>query len=174
MSVPIRVDRDWRQDAACLSVDPELFFPALEAGAPFAEQVRQAKTVCSRCPVIATCRAFALDTLAHGIAGGLTADERRELRASNARPYLDSAGRLIGAGRDATAEAGRAQIADGRRPGVVGHEFGVSKRTAQRWAARARTTATKEGSHGGNRAPLEISHTRGPLSEHTSDGRARS
>ncbi len=138
MSAPTRADRDWRQLAACTSVDPELFFPPVEDGKAFEAQVRQAKSVCSRCPVIDTCRDFALNGLAHGIAGGLTAEERRVRR---------------------TADVGRAQIADGRRPAVVGLEFGVSKRTAQRWAARARTTAMKEGSHGCNRAPLGISQS---------------
>ena len=158
MSAPAHSDRDWRQLAACTSVDPELFFPPIEQGKAFEAQVRQAKSVCDGCPVVATCLEFALGALAHGIAGGLTAEERRVRRAADAQSYLDSAGRLIGAGRDATADVGRAQIAGGRRPAVVGHEFGVSKRTAQRWAAHARTT-TKEGSHGGNRAPLGISHS---------------
>lgn len=150
---PTTYGGDWRSAAACRSVDPEWFFPSAEAGDVLEVQVRRARAVCARCPVAGECLDFALQALAHGIAGGMTADERRDLRATDARPYLDSAGRLIGASRDATAEVGRAQIARGRRTRVVEHEFGVSRRTAQRWAAQARTS-TKEGSHGGNRAPL--------------------
>ena len=140
MSAPTHAGRDWRQLAACTSVDPELFFPPIEDRHGIRGSGAAGQGGLQRCPVIATCLDFALGALAHGIAGGLTAEERRVQRAADAQPYLDSAGRLIGAGRDATADVGRAQIAGGRRPAVVGHEFGVSKRTAQRWAARARTT----------------------------------
>lgn len=149
-------DRDWRSRAACRSVDPEWFFPAAESGPHVDELESAAKAVCGGCAVRDACLGFAFGALAHGIAGGLTAEERRALRASALRPYLDSAGRLIGATRDETAAVGRAQVAAGRRLEVVRHEFGVSSRTVQRWVAQART---REGSRGGHRAPLQISHT---------------
>ncbi len=156
----MNTDRDWRHRAACRSVDPERFFPSADSG-PLAEQQESAaKRICAPCPVRDACLDFALRALPHGIAGGLTADERRALRAAERTPYLDSAGRLIGAGRDETAAVGRSQVAAGRRPRVVQHEFGVSIRTVQRWAAQARTEARRaEGSRGGNRAPLQNSHT---------------
>ena len=71
---------DWRQGAACRDQDPELFFPLTEMG-PGARQVDRAKAVCARCPVRADCLAYALEGgLDHGIFGGTTESERRELR----------------------------------------------------------------------------------------------
>jgi WhiB family redox-sensing transcriptional regulator len=71
---------DWRQAAACRDQDPELFFPLTEMG-PGARQVAQAKAVCAHCPVRAECLGYALaGGLDHGIFGGTTETERRELR----------------------------------------------------------------------------------------------
>lgn len=152
--------RDWRQHAECRTADPEAFFPAAEVGPAYDEQVAAAKAICAGCSVRTACLEFALAALAHGIAGGLTADERRALR--SAGPYIDAMGRPIGAGRDETAAVGRAQLATGRRGRVVQHEFGASRRTVERWAAQARAAHQRErdageGSHGGNRAPLQTS-----------------
>jgi len=41
---------DWRAEAACRGIDPELFFPVGNAG-PALRQIGQAKQVCARCPV---------------------------------------------------------------------------------------------------------------------------
>lgn len=72
---------DFRARAACRDVDPELFFSAAEPGtAVYARDVAAAKAVCRRCPAATDCLAFALDYLPDGVAGGLDADERRELR----------------------------------------------------------------------------------------------
>jgi hypothetical protein len=77
-----QVARDWLSQSACRDVDPELFFPAAEPGSSVYErQVAEAKTVCAACPVRALCLEFAFDALPHGIAGGLTEDERRSARA---------------------------------------------------------------------------------------------
>ncbi len=70
---------DWRERAACRDADPELFFPISEVG-PGARQVAAAKAVCARCPVRAQCLRYALDNgLDHGVFGGATEVERREL-----------------------------------------------------------------------------------------------
>jgi hypothetical protein len=75
------VTRDWRARAACRDVDPEMFFPVAEAGTPAGDvAILHAKRVCRGCPVRAECLTFALEVLPYGIAGGLTADERRALR----------------------------------------------------------------------------------------------
>lgn len=157
--------RDWRRHAECRTADPEAFFPAAEVGPAYDEQVTAAKAICGGCPVRTACLEFALTALAHGIAGGLTADERRALR--SAEPYVDAMGRPIGAGRDETAAMGRAQLAAGRRGRVVQHEFGASRRTVERWAAQARAARQREpdageGSRGGNRAPLQTSQQHNP------------
>ena len=78
---------DWRDRAACLDVDPELFFPIGNTG-PALVQVEQAKAVCARCPVLAECRAWALDNpkLAEfGVFGGMSEDERRAVARRNRR-----------------------------------------------------------------------------------------
>lgn len=71
---------DWRSDAACLDVDPELFFPIGNAG-PALRQIEEAKTLCRRCPVAEACLTWAMETKQeHGVWGGLTEDERRARR----------------------------------------------------------------------------------------------
>ena len=71
------METDWRDRAACRVVNPELFFPVSEVG-PGAVQVRQAKSVCARCPVQAECLEYAVEAgLAHGVFGGATPHERR-------------------------------------------------------------------------------------------------
>jgi WhiB family redox-sensing transcriptional regulator len=73
------IDMRWRHLAACRSEDPELFFP-VGTSAPAIDQVAAAKSVCRRCPVAGECLAWALDTCQrHGVWGGLSEDERREV-----------------------------------------------------------------------------------------------
>jgi WhiB family redox-sensing transcriptional regulator len=82
---------DWRHQAACLEEDPELFFPIGTPGParsndPLVVQIEEAKAVCRRCEVVETCLRWALDTGQDaGIWGGLSEDERRELKRRNAR-----------------------------------------------------------------------------------------
>jgi hypothetical protein len=100
--------REWRSRAACLAVDPELFFPVAEAGPVYDTQVTAAKTVCRRCPVRAECLAEALARIPYGIAGGLTEDERRTLGRRPGRT-VSAAQRqepAVAAERAGTAEAG--------------------------------------------------------------------
>jgi WhiB family redox-sensing transcriptional regulator len=71
---------DWRHLSACRDEDGDLFFPIGSAG-PALIQVEQAKAVCRRCPVTDECLQFALDTgQDHGVFGGLSEGERRELK----------------------------------------------------------------------------------------------
>ena len=73
------VDAGWRSAAACRSSDPDLFFPVSSAGIAQRE-IAEALAVCARCPVQAPCREFALRTRQqHGIWGGMTEHERRQL-----------------------------------------------------------------------------------------------
>lgn len=60
-------------------------FPVDESGPgqPPTTGERAALAVCAGCPVLAACRAAVLDMpLAYGVAGGLTAAQRRERRAA--------------------------------------------------------------------------------------------
>jgi WhiB family redox-sensing transcriptional regulator len=69
---------DWRDAAACLEADPDLFFPDDIRSAR--AQVKLAKLICRGCPVNATCLNWALASGEEaGIWGGLTEDERRRL-----------------------------------------------------------------------------------------------
>ncbi|MER6579613.1 WhiB family transcriptional regulator [Nonomuraea sp. NPDC001023] len=72
---------NWSRRAACLELDPELFFPISLEG-PGRSQVEKAKTICGRCPVRRPCLQYALDTRqAHGVWGGTDPEQRRELSA---------------------------------------------------------------------------------------------
>ena len=74
------VGANWRQRAACLAEDPELFFPIGTTG-PAIRQAEEARTICRRCPVVTECLSWALDTgVEHGVWGAQTEDERRALR----------------------------------------------------------------------------------------------
>jgi WhiB family transcriptional regulator, redox-sensing transcriptional regulator len=71
---------DWAARGACLSGDPDLFFPITSSG-PALPQIAQAKAVCARCPVRIDCLSYALATGQDaGVWGGTTAEERREIR----------------------------------------------------------------------------------------------
>lgn len=71
---------EWRQRAACLNEDPELFFPDGTTGTAF-EQTQRAKAVCRNCAVIKQCLQWALDhNQDAGIWGGLSEEERRNIR----------------------------------------------------------------------------------------------
>ena len=70
---------DWRDKAACLTVDPELFFPVGNTG-PAVDQIEKAKAVCARCTVTEICLQYALESgQDSGVWGGLSEDERQVL-----------------------------------------------------------------------------------------------
>jgi WhiB family redox-sensing transcriptional regulator len=76
---------DWRHNAACREVDPELFFPIGTTG-PALMQVEDAKSVCRRCNVTEACLSWALDNGQDaGVWGGMSEDERRALKRRRAR-----------------------------------------------------------------------------------------
>lgn len=73
-------ERGWQDNANCLGVDPDLFFP--ERGA----STREAKEVCRGCVVREDCLEFALvNGEKFGIWGGLSERERRRLRRARAQ-----------------------------------------------------------------------------------------
>jgi len=72
---------DWMVDAACRDEDSEKFFPLGETGPQNEAQIAEAKSVCFRCTVAASCLDWAFISRSNdGIFGGLTADERRLVR----------------------------------------------------------------------------------------------
>ncbi len=75
----------WRESGACLSADPELFFP-LTARGPGAGQISNALHVCARCEVRQQCLDFAMQmNEAEGIWGGTTPEERVTARRRSQR-----------------------------------------------------------------------------------------
>jgi WhiB family redox-sensing transcriptional regulator len=70
-------ERDWRSDALCTQIDPDLFFPKKgDAG-----QAKQARAVCARCPVREQCLTAALEADERfGIFGGLSVRQRDALK----------------------------------------------------------------------------------------------
>lgn len=81
----------------CVTInDPELFFPK-GWGDEHTFQIRQAKEVCRKCPLIADCLDFALDTEdQHGILAGTTPADRdyfRRRKEEQNRRNSEAAGR---------------------------------------------------------------------------------
>ena len=71
---------DWRHEAACREVDPELFFPIGNSG-PALLQIEEAKQVCRRCSVMEECLRWAIESGQDaGVWGGMGEDERRALK----------------------------------------------------------------------------------------------
>jgi WhiB family redox-sensing transcriptional regulator len=84
---------DWRDQAACRSEQPDLFFPVGTTG-PAWRQLAKAKSICHRCPVMADCLAWAVHTSErYGVWGGLSEDERDTLR--RRRAQISARGNLI-------------------------------------------------------------------------------
>jgi WhiB family transcriptional regulator, redox-sensing transcriptional regulator len=76
----VTLNENWQDQANCLGVDPDLFFP--ERGA----STREAKEVCRGCTVRADCLEFALQNgEKFGIWGGLSERERRRIRRQRAQ-----------------------------------------------------------------------------------------
>lgn len=72
-------EASWQDQANCLGVDPDLFFP--ERGA----STREAKEVCRGCVVRMECLEFALaNSEKFGIWGGMSERERRRIRRARA------------------------------------------------------------------------------------------
>lgn len=81
------LDDDWQDQANCLGVDPDLFFP--ERGA----STREAKEVCRGCVVRLECLEFALQNgEKFGIWGGLSERERRRIRRQRVQAARDIVG----------------------------------------------------------------------------------
>ena len=73
----------WRAAGACLTADPDLFFP-IANGQVADRQIMKARQICAHCQVQRQCLDFAMRTAeADGIWGGTTPEER--IRARRAR-----------------------------------------------------------------------------------------
>jgi WhiB family redox-sensing transcriptional regulator len=83
---PDTVDAEtWRADAACRSVDPDLFFPIGTTGLAL-DHIAAAKAVCAGCRVQVACLEFAIESNQDsGVWGGTSEEERRALRRQRMR-----------------------------------------------------------------------------------------
>lgn len=63
--------------ANCRDASPELFFPPQNAGP---QRIKTAKDVCTDCPLLDPCLAFALGHKVEGIWAGTTPPERNDIR----------------------------------------------------------------------------------------------
>ncbi|KAA1027123.1 WhiB family transcriptional regulator [Pseudonocardia sp. EV170527-09] len=132
---------DWRARAACRDTEPDLFFPTAEHGPALEAAEQRALAVCRVCPVLAACRSWAIVEQLHGIAGGLTEDERRRARRTTPR----RAGRAERPAvvpvpsprtdRAPVIAAGHAALTAGTDRGDIARSLGVTRRTVDRWAA---------------------------------------
>lgn len=81
--IHFRKGEEWRIDSACLTADPDIFFPQGEntgrkAAVELEAKEDVARSYCRRCPVREACLHFALDTNQEaGIWGGLNEGERK-------------------------------------------------------------------------------------------------
>ncbi|MDQ1685692.1 MAG: WhiB family transcriptional regulator, redox-sensing transcriptional regulator [Frankiaceae bacterium] len=70
---------EWSSRAACLSAEPEVFFPVGTGGVAL-DEVSAAKRICAVCAVQPECRDYALRTRQpFGVWGGLDEEERRSV-----------------------------------------------------------------------------------------------
>jgi WhiB family redox-sensing transcriptional regulator len=77
--------KDWRERAACINQNPELFFPTGITGTALL-QLEQAKRVCESCPVREDCLRWAMELgQDYGVWGGVSEEERRSLKRRAAR-----------------------------------------------------------------------------------------
>jgi WhiB family transcriptional regulator, redox-sensing transcriptional regulator len=94
---PTRNVQNWRSAAACLSADPDLFFPISATGAAV-RQIERAKRICAGCTVRQQCLEFALaHDQVYGIWGGTTAEDRQRARRRKRRAAAAAANRTVAA-----------------------------------------------------------------------------
>jgi WhiB family redox-sensing transcriptional regulator len=83
---------DWRAAGACVTAEPDLFFP-ISTYAAGVRQAQRALRVCANCPVRRQCLEFAMRTgEKEGIWGGTTPEERVRLRRRAAVPRRPASG----------------------------------------------------------------------------------
>ena len=92
---PIRNVANWRSAGACLSADPDLFFP-ISATGPAQRQIARAKLICARCVVRQECLEFAMShDQVYGIWGGTTPEDRQRDRRRKRRAATAAAKRAV-------------------------------------------------------------------------------
>jgi WhiB family redox-sensing transcriptional regulator len=117
-----REGTDWRDDALCTEVDPDIFFPT-SSGVPYL-----AKQVCLACPVRQQCLDFAMSTPVEGVWGGTTVSERKARAKATGGQYRTLS--------DSDVRLREQRVLDLHATGLldteIGKEMGIAKETVQR------------------------------------------
>ena len=76
---------DWQMNAACRSMDSDVFFhPEGERGTARAQRIANAKSICMSCPVRVACAEHAVRVREpYGIWGGLSEEDREAIYAGD-------------------------------------------------------------------------------------------
>lgn len=132
---------DWREQAACLKHDAELWFPSSQAD----PRIRDAKAICRTCPVIAQCATFAVNER-YGIWAATTEWERSNAKRRERRG--------VGTGPHGSAKALRAHLDAGEEP-CAQCQKGARQREASKLRKRE-LRARNIAASGGERLPAKI------------------
>jgi WhiB family redox-sensing transcriptional regulator len=123
-------NRNWREYAACATVEPDLHFPVAHTPR-WREQTVQAKAICAACPVRQHCLNWALETRQPaGIWGGKTEQERRVLLGIPETPTERCMNRQAWIEEQLTAGASQRHLAD-----CLGVTSATMNRCVTRWQA---------------------------------------
>ena len=79
------IELQWMRDGHCRDYPPSVFFPSDGVG------VDAARKICATCPVLSTCKEYALDhRIDHGVWGGCSERERRRILKGRRQEALTS------------------------------------------------------------------------------------
>ena len=107
---PALARADTTPTAACSDVDPELMFPLEESQLPGQRTPGEvaALAVCARCEIAQRCRKDVLEArMPYGVAGGMTAADRRAARARRRDQIASNSGSPAGGESAASSATGR-------------------------------------------------------------------
>ena len=114
---------DWRDDAACRDVEPELFFPGRH------DDPHAAKQICATCPSLIPCLDLALDDpTIYGIWGGTDLAQRKAIRRDRGKRPRETGG---------ARNVAMSMVARGIGYAEIAQRIGVTKRAIVRWKANA-------------------------------------
>ena len=110
---------EWRDDAACASADPELFFPGRH------DDPHAAKQICATCPSLIPCLDLAMsDPDIKGIWGGTDLAQRKAIRRDRGKRPRETGG---------ARNVAISMVANGISTAVIAERLGVTPRTIGRW-----------------------------------------
>ena len=114
---------DWRDDAACRDVEPELFFPGRH------DDPHAAKKICATCPSLIPCLDLAMsDPEIKGIWGGTNLAERKAIRRDRGKRPRETGG---------ARNVAMSMVARGIGYAEIAQRIGVTPRTIGRWKDNA-------------------------------------